>query len=135
MTKGAEKATFCIKKPATDEPTAQKILRARFAMPLANVRSLGRTTAETYDWRVGTSISTSASRHRNSTIATFNEGANAVATKNMLEGKCVKTMVFTSPMRRANHAAPRWEAAFSKCTAKNRTPRLSSATPKRRKNQ
>src|SRR5882762_5410339 len=81
MTKGAEKATFCIKKPATDEPTAQKTLRARFAMPLANVRSFGSTTAATYDWRVGTSISTSASRQRNNTIATFNEGANAAATK------------------------------------------------------
>src|SRR2546430_287935 len=107
MTKGAEKATFCIKKPATDEPTAQKILRARFAMPLANVRSLGRTTAATYDWRVGTSISTSASRHRNSTIATFNEGANAAATRNKLGGRGVKTIVFTSPMRRATPAAAR----------------------------
>src|SRR5260370_26473795 len=98
MTKGAEKATFCIKKPATDEPTAQKILRARFVMPLANVRSLGRTTAATYDWRVGTSISTSASRHRKSTIPTFNKSANAAATTNKQESKRVKTIVFSIPM-------------------------------------
>src|SRR5207237_8426833 len=104
MTKGAEKATFCIKKPATDEPTAQKILRPRFAMPLANVRSLGRTTAATYDWRGGTSISRSASRHRHSTIATFNEGANPAATRNQLEVKRLKTIDIPSPTRLANQA-------------------------------
>src|SRR2546427_11646149 len=100
MTKGAEKATFCIKKPATDEPTAQKILRARFAMPLANVRSLGRTTAATYDWRVGAAISTNASRHKNSTNATFNEGAKAAAHRKKQEGKVRKNLPLTIPKRR-----------------------------------
>src|SRR5215831_12922962 len=121
--------------PATLEPTAQNTLRARLVSPLANVRSLGRTTAATKDCRVGTSISTSASRQRNSRIATLKVGAKGTAIRNRLEGKCVRTIVFTSPMRRASHAAPRCETALRTCTAKNTKARLSSPIPKRLKNQ
>src|SRR5215831_5227320 len=121
--------------PATLEPTAQNTLRARLVSPLANVRSLGRTTAATKDCRVGTSISTRASRQRNSRIATLKVGAKGTAIRNKLDGKCVKTIVFTSPMRRASHAAPRCDTALRTCTAKNTNPRISSPIPKRRKNQ
>ena len=69
MISGPASATCCITTPATDGPIAHAAFRVTLVTPLANVRSPGFTTAMTYDWRVGTSISTSASRARNSTAA------------------------------------------------------------------
>src|SRR5215470_1090097 len=102
MKSGAEKAIFCMNRPATDEETAQEIFRPRLVTPLAKVRSSGRTTAATYDWRVGTSISTSDSRKRNRTMAHRAEGATEAAIRKMLDGRCVNTMVLISPIRRAS---------------------------------
>ena len=45
----------------------------------------------------------------------------------------VKTIVFTRPMRRASHAAPRCETAFIIRAPKNRAPITASLTPKRSK--
>ena len=82
-----ENATSCISTPATDEAAAQETFLVRFVTPLANVRSSGATTAATYDCRVGTSISTSDSRNKNSTTAQTGEGARGTAMRKMLEGK------------------------------------------------
>ena len=49
--------------------------------------SSGFTTAATYDCLVGTSISTSDSRNKNSRIAQRGDGMNAAAIRNMLDGK------------------------------------------------
>ena len=73
--------------PATDDAAAQDRLRVRLVTPLAKVRSEGRTTAATYDCRVGTSISTSDSRNRNSTTAHLAEGAKAAAIRKILDGR------------------------------------------------
>src|SRR5689334_15274062 len=109
---GAAKDNECIKKPDNDEDAAHPALRATFVVEAAKVRSSGRTTAAVYDWRVGTSISTRASRHNRRPAATGNDGAKGTAMRNRLEGRCVNTIVFTRPMRRASHAAPRCEVAF-----------------------
>ena len=107
--------------PATDGPTAQAMFRVTLVTPLANVRSDGFTTAITYDWRVGTSISTSASRARNSAPAIAALGDAGTAIRKRLDGRCVHTMVFNSPMRRASQAAARWDSAFRTRAAKNNT--------------
>src|SRR5258707_1291783 len=103
---GAEKVIF-IRKPDSDDAAAQAPVRVRLVAPLANVLSSGATSAATYDCRVGTSISTSDSRNRNSASAQVAEGAKGTAIRSRLEGRWVKTMVLTSPMRRARNAAPR----------------------------
>ena len=46
---------------------------------------------------------------------------------------CVNTIVFTSPIRRASHAAPRCDSAFSTRAPKKRSPITASLTPKRSK--
>jgi len=69
----------------TDSP--EKIacqIRDAAASPLA-----GGTTAATYDWSVGKSIEKRFATQKQP-IATFNEGANAVANKKMLERQVSK---------------------------------------------
>jgi len=117
------------------EPIAQNTFRATLVTALAKLLSLGATKAATYDCRVGTSISTKASRAKNNKIANFADGANGTAISSKLEGKCVNTMVLTSPIRRASHAAPRCERAFNRWTTKNTIPRSCSDSPNRLKNQ
>jgi hypothetical protein len=90
-----------------------------FVTPLASVRSDGLTTAITYDSRVGTSISTSASRARNSALAIVPVGGAGAARRKRLDGRCVQTIVFSSPMRLASQAAARWDRAFNTRAAKN----------------
>ena len=121
--------------PATADAAAHAVFLVRLVTPAAKVRSSGRTTAATYDCRVGTSISTSDSRSRNNTTAHRADGMNAAAIKNTLEGRCVKTMVLISPIRRASHAAPRCDSAFNTCTVKNNSASWLSAMPNRLKNQ
>ena len=58
-----------IARPEINGDVAQAAIRTRFVTPEARVRSSGATTAITYDCRVGTSISTSASRSRNNRTA------------------------------------------------------------------
>src|SRR5207248_6482428 len=73
------------------EPIAQHTFRATLVTALAKLLSVGATKAATYDCRVGTSISTRASRAKNRRIASFAEGANGTAISSKLEGKCVNT--------------------------------------------
>src|SRR6267142_7053689 len=109
---GAEKVRL-IRNPETEEEAAQAVVRTRLVAPLAKVRSAGATSAATYDCRVGTSISTKDSRSRNNASAQPVDGAKGTAIRNRLEGRWVKTMVRTRPMRRARNAAPRCESALS----------------------
>ena len=83
----------------------------------------------TYDWRVGTSISTSASRARNSAAAVAAVGAAGASIRNTLEGRCVNTIVFRSPMRLAIHAAARCETTFSSRAVKKRPASCASDMP------
>src|SRR5437764_2076985 len=105
------------------EAIAQNTFPATLVTALAKLLSVGATKAATYDCRVGTSISTKASRAKNNKIANFADGAKGTAISSRLEGKCVKTIVFTNPIRRASHAAPRCERAFKTWTTKKTIPR------------
>ena len=70
-------------------------------------RSGGDTTAITYDPRVGTSICDSALRMSSSTITQESCGTNGISNSMTLAGRCVKTIVFTSPIRFAMRTATR----------------------------
>src|SRR5215813_1828787 len=63
------------------------------------------------------------------------EGASGTQMRKMLDGKCVKTIVFTRPMRLANHAAAKCDPAFNTRITKNSKPSFASVAPNRRKNQ
>src|SRR5262245_32523649 len=58
-------------------------------------------------------------------------GANATVISKRLDGMWVKTIVLTSPIRRASHAAARCDAAFPILAPKNSSPSAASDTPKR----
>src|SRR5689334_5686984 len=107
MNIGAAKESERMNSPDKDEDAAQPALRATLVADAAKVRSSGLTTAAVYDCRVGTSISTRASRQSRSAAATGNVGAKGTAMRKRLDGRCVNTIVFTNPMRRASQAAPR----------------------------
>src|SRR6267378_4258396 len=109
---GAPRVSTCMALPAKTGAMARVHIRARLVTPPANVRSSGFTTAIRYDWRVGTSISESPSRRRNSTAAISKLPVNGMVKVRRLEGVCVNTMVFTRPMRAASQAAPKCENAF-----------------------
>ena len=78
-------------------------------------------TAITYDSRVGTSISTSASRSKYNTAAIQNSelGTIAIIIRIKLEGIWLNTIVFTKPNRFASLAAHRYEHAFRTRPQKN----------------
>ena len=75
-TSGADSVIACMASPASGGPHAHAAIRASDVTPAATVRSSGRTTAITYDCRVGTSISTSPSRSRNRVAASGKLGEN-----------------------------------------------------------
>src|SRR5258708_22345389 len=117
---GAEKVRL-IRNPETEEDTAQAVVRTRLVAPLAKVLSAGATRAATYDCRVGTSISTSDSRSRNSASAQPVDGAKGTAIRNRLEGRWVKTMVRTRPIRRGRGAPPPGESGLGHMKAREDT--------------
>src|SRR5262249_62305003 len=76
------------------------------AVPWAGAgRSAGVTTAMTYELRVGTSICDNADRSNKKPSATVTFGDRAARIRKRLDGIWGKTMVFTSPIRRAIIAA------------------------------
>src|SRR6266581_1627361 len=91
--------------------TADAKLRGTDVRLAAAARSLGATTAITYELRVGTSIWDNALRARRSAMATPSEGAKGISTSRRLEGKCVNTIVLTRPNRSAMRVATRYESA------------------------
>src|SRR5688572_14724600 len=98
--------------PARSGLTAEARLRGTAVTLAAAARSPGVTTAITYEVRVGTSICESAARARRSTIAIQSVGANGVSRRKRLAGRCVNTIVLTSPMRAEIHAATGYEKAL-----------------------
>src|SRR5262245_18105414 len=62
-------------------------------------------------------------------------GTNGTAIRNRLAGMWVKTIVCSSPMRRARRAATHKEIAVKRLDGKNKAPREPGWSPKRVKNQ
>ena len=89
-----------------------------FVYAAAAVRSLGSTTATTYAWRVGTSICESSERASRSAIATPGSGRTAIAASSTFEGRWVKTIVRSRPIRPASRTATWNESAWRMPIAK-----------------
>src|SRR2546428_11130031 len=104
-------------------------------MPAAAVRSSGGTTAMVYDWRVGTSICEIEMRARYSSTADVAVGISGTSASSTFEGRCVNTIVFNSPIRRAIQLAPNSESAERTLAAKKNGPSCSAPNPQRRWNQ
>ena len=89
-------------------------------------RSSGVTTAMTYELRVGTSICESRLRTHRSAITCTGRRQNGIATRHRFAGRCVNTIVLTSPMRLAMRTATRYESALSTPVAKKSVPATAS---------
>src|SRR5918999_2804199 len=112
--------------PASAGLIAAARLRGTAVTLAAAARSGGVTTAITYEERVGTSICDRAARASKHASAISSVGAAAATMRNTLEGMCVKTIVLTSPMRRAIQAATGNENAAS--TPDQKKNRLAAAS-------
>ena len=107
------------------------MVRAMPVTPAAAERSSGSTTAIVYDCRVGTSICEMENRTSSTAIASDSVGMSGTSTRSTFEGRCVATIVFTSPMRRAIHAADSAETPASRFAPKKIAPSVAGPTPKR----
>src|SRR5258708_36827095 len=122
-------------KPASNSAPAMAGLAAAARLRGADVtlaaagRSGGVTTAITYEERVGTSICDSAARTSSKARATSRLGATAARIRQTLDGICVNTIVFTSPMRRDSQAATGNENAARTPDQKKYTPAAASDKP------
>src|SRR5215471_15158102 len=85
-------------------------------------RSSGGTIAMTYELRVGTSICDKAPRMSRRAITQPRFGANGMAMRHRLDGRCVNTMVFTSPIFFAIRTATKYENAENKPVPKKMVP-------------
>src|SRR5262249_14758583 len=72
-------------------------------------------------------------RRRKSPAATAKVGAKGTVRSRRLEGRCVKTIVRTRPIREAIHAAAKCEAVFAIRAPKKSRPMIASETPNRSK--
>src|SRR5690242_330164 len=91
--------------PANTGAIAAPVVRATPVIPAAADRSSGRTTAMTYDCRVGTSIWLMLNRASSTRIASARVGISGTSSSRMLDGRCVKTIVSTRPNRAARRDA------------------------------
>ena len=128
-TQGAPNATRINRVPMIG-PAGRATYRALFVAAAAAVRSDGSTMAAMYACRVGTSICDSANRPSRMTMAAPSVGANGTSMSSTFDGRCVKTIVFTSPMRRSTQAADRADAPASKFAPKKMAPMVAGSTPK-----
>ena len=125
-------AGWANKIPAKTGANAAPVVLDMPAMPAAADRSCGGTTAIVYDCRVGTSIWLILNRRSRTAIASETVGIRGIRIRRILEGRCVKTMVFTRPKRDARRDARSAETPEIKFATKKISPRLSGVKPKRR---
>ncbi len=110
---------------ATEAPT----VRATPVTPAAADRSSGRTIAIVYDCRVGTSIWLMLKRRSRTATARGRLGIRGIRMSKMFEGRCVKTIVFTSPNRAANRDASNAEIPAKTFAPKKIMPSAPGFTP------
>ena len=106
------------------------MLRGAAVMLAAAGSSGGVTTAITYDVRAGTSICERVLRISSNVMAIPGVGAKGTNIKQTFDGRCVKTIVFTRPIRRASRAAIGYENADRTPDQKNKEPAAVSDRPK-----
>src|SRR5207245_9894918 len=88
-----------------------------------------------YQRRSGTSIWYTLIGGTHRTTASQETGASGTRTSSICEGRCVKTMVLSRPIRSASQPAKRSESPESTPTQKKRTASVAGSKPQRRKNQ
>src|SRR6516162_7919313 len=130
MTRGHPKLESPSKQPARTGLAAPARLRGAAVTLAAAGRSDGVTTAMTYDVRAGTSIWERVLFISSSAIAISSVGAKGTSIKQTFDGRCVKTIVFTRPMRRASRTAIGYEKAERRPDQKNKEPAAVSDNPK-----
>src|SRR6516164_2323800 len=84
----------------------------------------------TYDVRAGTSIWERELLISSNAIAIPSVGAKGTSIKQAFDGRCVKTIVFTRPIRRASRTATGYEKAERRPDQKNKAPAAVSDKPK-----
>src|SRR5262249_5613897 len=97
MTSGQPNVVWLSIHPAAIGGSAEARLRGT----VVTLAAAGLTPATTYDVRAGTSICDSAARASRQVTASAAVGMKAVRISRPLAGRWVKTIVRTSPMRRA----------------------------------
>src|SRR4029450_6672599 len=107
MTSDQPKLETPSKYPATSGLIDDARLRGTDVMLAAAARSPGETIAITYELRVGTSICDNALRTRSRTMTQPRSGTNGTNISSRLDGRCVNTIVLTSPSRWALGKAAR----------------------------
>src|SRR5215831_4345048 len=118
--------------PLSTGANAAAAVRTVLVMPAVAVRSWGSTTAIVYDFLVGTSICETLMRSRKNNTASHQVGASGTSISNTLEGKWVKTIVLSSPMRLASGAAPKNDRPDTTFTQKKTMASVSIDRPQRR---
>ena len=129
MTSGSAYIPAANRAPAIAGLTAAARLRGTEVTLAAAERYAGVTTTMTYEERVGTSIWESAARASRKAMARCILGEKAAQIKNRLDGRCVKTMVFTSPIFRDSQAATGKENAENTADQKKDTPAVVKDRP------
>ncbi len=121
--------------PAISGAAATPRLRAIPVTPAAADRSSGATIAIVYDCRVGTSIWLIAKRARSAVTASGRVGISGTSISSTFDGRCVNTIVRTSPKRAASRPAASAEKPASRFAAASTSPSAAGSTPYRVWNQ
>jgi hypothetical protein len=108
------------------------MVRATPVIPAAADRSSGRTIAIVYDCLAGTSIWLMLNLASRTTIADVRFGMSGTQIRRIFEGRCVKTIVRTSPMRVANLDANSAEMPARRFAPKKMLPRTAGSVPNRK---
>jgi hypothetical protein len=109
---------------------AAPIVRATPVIPAVADRSSGRTIAIVYDCLVGTSIWLMLNRARRIRIASSRFGMSGTRIRRIFDGKCVKTIVLTMPIRAASRDASRAEIPANTFAVKKMPPSVAGSTRK-----
>src|SRR5581483_3423783 len=107
-------------------------VRATPVSPPAADRSSAGTTAMVYDCLVGTSIWLMLNRNRRTVTASESVGMSGTRISSRFEGRCVTTMVRTSPIRAAIRDAASADTPANTFAQKKIAPRIAGRTPNRR---
>src|SRR5438105_75969 len=112
------------KMPAIAGERPAPIVRATPVIPAAAERSSGATTAIVYAWRGGTSICEMLNRKSSRPTAHGKLGMNGIRIKRTFDGRWVKTIVFTRPIRAATLTDARAEIPASRFAPKKIDPKV-----------
>lgn len=121
--------------PLIDGDSDAPIERVILVMPEAAERSSSETNAMVYACLTGTSICEMQNLKINIAVAKIKFGIKGIKINRTLEGKCVKTIVLTSPNRFAIRSANNVDMPAARLTVKSILPSMPGFTLNLIKNQ